>query len=86
MKQLTIRGVDATLHQALQREAERCNTSVNRLVISLLKQSVGLSNGGSRITEYDDLDALAGTWSQAEYNEFAQRLSDQRMIDQELWS
>ena len=86
MKQLTIRGVDAALHQALQLEAERRDTSVNRLVISLLKQSVGLANGGSRAAEYNDLDALAGTWSQADYEEFTQRLREQRMIDQELWS
>ena len=86
MKQLTIRGVDADLAQALKREASRRDTSVNRLVVSLLKESVGLDNSGSRTMEYDDLDALAGTWSQEAYDEFTNRLRDQRQIDQELWS
>jgi len=86
MKQLTIRGVDDRLHQELRTRAAQHGTSVNRYVLGVLKGSVGLGNGGVlRDVEFDDLDHLAGTWTQQEYEEFNGQLESQRSIDTELW-
>jgi len=84
MVQLTIRDVDDTLREALRREAQERGLSVNRLVLQLLRESVGLAAPGSR-GPYHDLDALAGTWSDEEAAEIEKELAIQRTIDEQLW-
>jgi plasmid stability protein len=86
MKQLTVRGVNDDLHSALKKEADRRGTSMNRVVLALLKEAVGVSNGNGRYqTVFDDLDHLAGTWSRKEAEVFEQSLKQQRTIDEKLW-
>ncbi|MCZ6681134.1 MAG: toxin-antitoxin system HicB family antitoxin [Candidatus Poribacteria bacterium] len=86
MKQLTVRGVEDELHQLLQREAKRQGLSINRYVLSLLKQAVGLTEQkATQKQAFDDLDHLAGTWSREEADEFDTALKQQRQIDGELW-
>ena len=86
MKQLTIRGVDDELHRALRSRADQHGMSINRYVLSVIKESVGLANGGVLCdAEFDDLDDLAGTWTQEDYDEFKGQLNIQRSIDTELW-
>ena len=86
MKQLTIRGVDEELHHALREGADRHGMSINRYVLSVIKESIGLANSGVlRDAEFNDLDDLAGTWTQQEYDEFKGHLQTQRTIDAELW-
>lgn len=86
MKQLTVRGVNDDLHRALKKEADRRGTSMNRFVLSLLKEAMGVGNGNGRYEIlFDDLDHLAGTWSRKEAEVFEQALNQQRAIDKELW-
>lgn len=87
MKQLTVRGVDRALDESLRQEAERRGLSVNRTVLALLRESFGLvENGSPPTTIYHDLDHLAGTWSDEEYDVFQGALREQRSIDEEIWS
>ncbi|MBK8903446.1 MAG: toxin-antitoxin system HicB family antitoxin [Anaerolineaceae bacterium] len=86
MKQLTIRGVDEKLHETLQNKANQQGLSLNRYVLHLIKESVGLAASSLPEQEFDDLDDLAGTWTEAEYTEFANNLDAQRKIDAEMWS
>lgn len=86
MKQLTVRGVNDDLHRALKKEADRRGTSMNRVVLALLKEAMGVPNGASHYqTLFDDLDHLAGTWSPKEAETFEEALSQQRTIDEKLW-
>ena len=86
MKQLTIRGVDEKLHNTLRRKADQQGMSMNRYVLYLIKESVGLANGTLLPEQaFDDLDALAGTWTQADFAEFEASLNEQRQIDEALW-
>lgn len=86
MKQLTVRGVNDDLHNALKREADRRGTSMNRVVLALLKEAMGVSNGNGRFQPlFDDLDHLAGTWSQKEAEIFEESLNQQRAIDETMW-
>lgn len=86
MKQVTIRGVGTDLHNALKHEAVRRNVSMNRLVLAVLRDALGLGDGlqASEI-EFHDLDHLAGTWTQQEFEEFHEQLFLQRSVDEELW-
>lgn len=87
MVQLTVRGVKDELHTALKAEAARRGLSVNKVVLALLQEKVGLSNGfQSKQPVFDDLDHLAGTWTKEDAAEFQNQLTAQRNIDPEIWS
>lgn len=85
MTQLTVRGVDPHLHDTLKREAQRQGQSVNRYVLNVLRQALGM-NASPPHREYDDLDHLAGTWTEEEAVAFNAHLRSQRQIDEGLWS
>lgn len=86
-KQLTIRGVESNLYQILKMRAEQAGLSMNRFILSVLQESMGMTQiNHIREIEYDDLDHLAGTWSQEEYEDFQTLFQAQRTIDSELWS
>lgn len=84
MMQLTVRDVDERLSSALKQEAAARGLSVNRLVLQLLRESVGLSSSREP-TLFTDLDHLAGSWSDEEAAEFERQLAGQRAVDDELW-
>lgn len=86
MKQLTIRNVGSDLHQAVKNEARRRGLSINRYVLLILRDAVGLGDGQSNQTiEFHDLDHLAGTWTEEEYRQFEEVLNSQRKIEEGLW-
>ena len=71
MKQLTIRGVTDELHHELRIKADQNNMSINRYVLTIIKESVGFAKRGTlQDVEFNDLDELAGSWSKEEYQEF----------------
>ena len=61
MKTLTLRGIDNTLADALKKASEKSNTSINKTVIRLLKEALGLEK--KKYKTYHDLGHLAGTWT-----------------------
>jgi plasmid stability protein len=81
---LTVRGLDGTLRSALEREAARRGKSLNKTVLALLAESLGLAHG-DRVALADDLDELAGTWSKSEAARFDESLRAQRQVDPKLW-
>lgn len=86
MKRLTVRGVSDDLHRALKQEAERRGTSMNRVVLAVLKEAMGVSNDNGRHQHmFDDLDRLAGAWSRKEAEIFEESLNQQRAIDETMW-
>ncbi|MEX2049037.1 MAG: hypothetical protein WEB90_05625 [Gemmatimonadota bacterium] len=52
-------------------------------MLRLLRAATGLSS--RQHERYQDLDELAGTWTDAEADEFERRLAEQRAIDPDLW-
>ena len=83
-EQLTIRSVDSRLRSALEREASRRGKSLNKTVLSLLAEALGLVDSRAS-EEHDDLDELAGTWSKSEAARFDEALLAQRQVDAKLW-
>jgi hypothetical protein len=65
--------------------AQERRTSLNQTVLGLLEERLGLSKPGSEARRHHDLDALAGAWTEAEADAFAEALADQRQIDPDLW-
>jgi hypothetical protein len=82
--QLTLRSIGVRLRAALDREAERRGQSLNKTVLALLSERLGLSDEVGAV-EYDDLDELAGTWTKADGARFDDALQAQRQVDAKLW-
>ncbi len=82
MKTMTIRNVPAELAQALDRERTRRGVSLNRTVLALLRNALGVANAAVRSNGLRD---LAGTWSEAEFKQFEQAVAPLGEIDEPMW-
>jgi hypothetical protein len=82
MKYLTIRNVSPELATALEEAKRGRGTSLNRTVLDLLEQALGVGVGRRRS---NGLAALAGTWSEEEFEQFEAAVEDQERVDEELW-
>jgi len=82
MKHLTIRQVPPELARALEAEKRRRGRSLNRTVLDLLEQALGLEPRGPRT---NGLGELAGTWSKADLEQFERAVALTEQVDEELW-
>jgi hypothetical protein len=87
MKAVTLRSLPPNIAEAIRKEANRKGLSMNKAVISLLENRVGVreKKKSRRPTRHHDLDDLAGSWSKKEAAEFDRSLAAQRVIDPDLW-
>ncbi len=83
MGNVSLRGIDDHVKNLLKAEAAKNGISVNGLILSYIHKGIGVTAVSS--TRYHDLDALAGTWSDEEKNEFARAISSLDQIDKEMW-
>lgn len=82
MKTMTIRNVSADLAAALEEEKSRRGLSLNRTVLALMSEALGVSEEAER---GNGLRRLAGTWTEDEFREFEEAVRPFREIDEELW-
>ena len=82
MKTMTIRNIPAELAQALDKERQRRGLSLNRTVLALLRNALGMPNAAARS---NGLRQLAGAWSEAEYQQFEQAVAPFGEIDEAMW-
>lgn len=82
MRTMTIRNVPAELAQALDKERQRRGLSLNRTVLALLRNALGVPNAAVRS---NGLRQLAGTWNEAEYEQFEQAIAPLGEIDEAMW-
>lgn len=80
MKTLTVRDVPPDLAEALEREKRRRGKSLNRTVLELLSQGLGVKKARS-----NGLGRLAGDWSEEDLREFEEAVAPFEQIDEELW-
>lgn len=81
---MTIRGLDDLTIKALKEKAKQEGTSVNATLVKLLREELGLKKK-KRTVVYNDLDHLAGTWSDNDYKEFQNRIEDFEKVDEAMW-
>lgn len=84
MATMTLRGIDDRTAAILKERARKEGTSVNVLMLRLLKESLGIEKK-KRGAVYDDLDHLAGTWSTKDAAEFEQVTAVFEKVDEEMW-
>lgn len=85
MPNLSIRGLETADLVALKALAARESSSVNTTVLRLLSQGLGKTQGKPEPRRFDDLDALAGTWSAQEADAFAKATAGFESIEPALW-
>ncbi len=86
MKQLTVRGFDDDLEDAMRRFAQREGVSLNKAALRLLRKGAGLSEiAGADDSIGSSLDHLIGKWSQEEYDEMDAVLKELAVIDEAIW-
>jgi len=84
MTTMTLRGIDERTALALKEKARKEGTSVNALLLRVLKESLGIEKK-KRDFVYDDLDHLAGTWSKKDAAEFELAVAVFEKVDEEMW-
>lgn len=85
MTAITLRNIPPELQEVIQRRADTDGLSLNKTVIRMLEEAAGQRPATVREL-HDDLDHLAGTWSDEEAAAFESALVEQRRVDPELWS
>jgi len=84
MTTMTLRGVDDTIANSLKEIARREDSSVNSVILRIIKESLGIDKK-RRDAVYDDLDHLAGTWSEQDATEFESATSVFEKVDEDMW-
>ncbi|MQY76412.1 MAG: hypothetical protein GH155_02145 [Spirochaeta sp.] len=84
MKSITIRGIDNRLQTELEKMAAKNEKSINKTILFLLKKALGIEDK-IRFPTYNDLDHLAGTWSEQDEREFSLATEQFNKIDQDSW-
>ena len=82
MRQITLRGIPEDLKREIQSRARARGESLNKSVIRLLRQAVGLDRPERKKR---DLSALAGKWGSREATEFERNVRVFETIDADLW-
>ena len=82
MKTMTIRNISVELAAALEAEKRRRGLSLNRTVLSLMQEALGISSGRGRS---NGLRRLSGSWSGDEFRRFEKAVASFGEIDEELW-
>ena len=83
MAVISVRGLDEAQLQQLKDQARRQGVSMNTLVLQRL---IGPQPGtGANAAVHHDLDALAGTWTEAETSDFLCAIEPLAQVDRDLW-
>jgi len=83
MNAITVRNLPPAVAKAVKEKARKEKLSLNRAIVRLLEEATGQQ--GKKKVIHHDLDHLAGTWSEEEYQQFMVALREQRRIDPEMW-
>ena len=82
MKTMTVRNVPAELAEALEAEKRRRGLSLNRTVLALMGEALGISTGRGRSNGLQD---LSGSWSEEEFRRFENAVAPFGEVDEDLW-
>ena len=83
MKTMTIRNVSPELAEALEAEKRRRGLSLNRTVLALMREALGISDGRGCS---NGLRRLSGAWSEEEFRRFEESVAPFGEIDRDIWT
>jgi hypothetical protein len=83
---INLQEADQPLVQQLYEQAAKLDTSLDALVLNLLRLGLLAAQNKSQTQTYHDLDDLAGTWDVQDAESFERVVADFETLDEELWS
>ncbi len=83
MTAITLRNLSPNLYQRIRQCARQKRVSMNKAVIALIEEHLGLEHKKTA-AELHDLAALCGRWTMEEAAAFDRALAEQRTIDPDL--
>jgi len=83
--EITLKNIDDEVLKRLQAEANRRGIDLNTYILKIFKKVLGLDMDKDRDFVHNDLDYLAGTWTEEDAEAFAKATEDFNKIDKELW-
>lgn len=83
--EITINNIDKTILERLKFEANQQGLDMKAMVLHLIKKSLGLERIKDNATSYHDLDNLAGTWSDKEFEVFSESINSFSKVEKDLW-
>jgi hypothetical protein len=82
---LTIDNFNSEILGRLQSEAQRRGVEVKVLVEEIIQDKLGAPVKSDSTQSHHELDALAGTWSAEEAENFLSTIAEMRQCDEGLW-
>jgi hypothetical protein len=81
MPDVLVRGLDPAVIENARLTARERGISVGRLLAETITERFS----GGELPAYDDLDALAGTWSASDLEAFEAAVAPLSAVEPELW-
>lgn len=85
MEQLTVRGFDPELAQALKDLSRREGLSLSQAAVRLMREGAGLNTKGRKLVG-NRLDRFIGTMTQEEEEELFETLRPCQQVDESFWT
>ena len=85
MNQLTVRGFDPALARRIREVAKARGLSLNQAAVLLIRQGAGLAPAETPACVGDSMNALIGTWSPEEEEEFRRAVRPFEEVDPDFW-
>jgi|JRYH01.1.fsa_nt_gb plasmid stability protein len=85
MSNISVRGLGSNTIARLKLRAVREGVSVNALVLRLIDEGLGGRPARYAKRRHDDLDELAGSWTDEDAAEFEDASAAFREVDPALW-
>ncbi len=82
MSQITLRQIPITLEKQIRLLAKQKNTSLNQVVLDMLKKYFGFTDQQSKKR---DLSSFAGTWTSKDVKAFRKATTLFSKIDKKIW-
>ena len=82
---ITISNLDETTANWIDKEARRRGTNKEAIALSLIRKGMECEREHLALQTYDDLDSLAGTWSEEQRTEFMNAITYFDQVDEKLW-
>ncbi len=81
---ITLRKLPPAVARAVRERAEADGVSLNKAVIRLLEEALGLARR-KRPRINHDFDEFIGVWSEEEAQEMLRLLREQRQVEPDMW-
>jgi hypothetical protein len=82
---ITISNLDEATANWIEREAKRRGANKEAVALNLIRKGIECEREHVAFQTYDDLDSLAGTWSEEQATEFMNATSYFAQVDEKLW-